>query len=181
MDYDTKREVKRIMPRNSKWKCTDVMVLPGKQQFSDCSNRVILNIENEKYGKYYIFASELIKLKEWKNERFIFHEDFLKLQEIQRKKNAAAKAKAEAEAKMYAERQAEKNKNIIEKYGSYYGNLIIQGRVVIGMTKEMCREAWGEPKDINRTETAWTIHEQWVYYGNRYLYFENDKLTTIQN
>lgn len=48
------------------------------------------------------------------------------------------------------------------------------------MTKEMCKEAWGEPYDINRSSGSWGTHEQWVY-GSSYLYFEGNKLTAIQN
>lgn len=76
----------------------------------------------------------------------------------------------------------EREKNIIKKYGSYYGKLILQGKVVIGMTKEMAKESWGIPIDINRTVTGSKVYEQWIYEGYKnYLYFENNKLTTIQN
>lgn len=51
----------------------------------------------------------------------------------------------------------------------------------IGMTKEeILNYSWGQPKDINKTTTKNGTHEQWVYSGNRYLYFDNDKLTGIQ-
>ena len=53
-------------------------------------------------------------------------------------------------------------------------------KVVIGMSQNQCREALGNPQRINRTTTASIIYEQWVYY-NRYLYFENGKLVTIQD
>ena len=55
IDYSTKSNLRRKMPINSKWKCTDVLVLPGKLSFGDCKDRVILNIENEQHGKFYIF------------------------------------------------------------------------------------------------------------------------------
>lgn len=71
--------------------------------------------------------------------------------------------------------------NIIKKYGSVMGNLILKGRVRIGMTKAMARLSWGEPSDINTTTTAYSTHEQWVYSVGNYLYFENGKLTAIQN
>lgn len=54
--------------------------------------------------------------------------------------------------------------------------------VHIGMTKaEVLRSSWGTPTDINRTTTARGTREQWVYGGGNYLYFEDDKLVTIQN
>lgn len=52
----------------------------------------------------------------------------------------------------------------------------------IGMTKdEALKSTWGKPKDINKTTTKYGTDEQWVYNGNKYLYFENGILTTIQN
>lgn len=70
---------------------------------------------------------------------------------------------------------------MIKKYGKQNGNLIIQGKVKIGFTKEMCREAWGSPEDINTSSGPWGTHEQWVYGLGSYLYFENGKLTSIDN
>ena len=49
------------------------------------------------------------------------------------------------------------------------------------MNKEMCRQSWGEPLDINRTIVKGLTHEQWVYGYGTYLYFNNDILTTIQD
>ncbi|MWV44976.1 hypothetical protein GRF59_15240 [Paenibacillus sp. HJL G12] len=52
----------------------------------------------------------------------------------------------------------------------------------IGMTKDqVLASTWGKPKNINRTKTATLTHEQWVYGSNRYLYFDNGILTTIQD
>ena len=49
------------------------------------------------------------------------------------------------------------------------------------MTADMCREAWGEPDNINRTTGSWGVHEQWCYDWGGYLYIENGKLAAIQN
>ena len=45
----------------------------------------------------------------------------------------------------------------------------------------MCLESWGKPDDINTTIGSYGTHEQWVYGNGYYLYFENGKLTNIQN
>ena len=43
------------------------------------------------------------------------------------------------------------------------------------------RTAWGEPQEINETETAGTYHAQWVYGEGCYLYVDgNDRVTAIQ-
>lgn len=74
-----------------------------------------------------------------------------------------------------------RREELIEKYGSYYADNILYKKVVIGMTKEMVMEAIGYPDDINTTEGSWGTHEQWVYdKEDMYIYFENNKLTTIQ-
>lgn len=53
----------------------------------------------------------------------------------------------------------------------------------IGMTKkEVVNDTnWGKPEDIKRTTTQYGIEEQWIYSGYRYLYFEDGKLSVIQD
>jgi hypothetical protein len=53
----------------------------------------------------------------------------------------------------------------------------------IGMTKkEVINDTnWGKPEDIKRTTTQYGIEEQWIYSGYRYLYFEDGKLSMIQD
>jgi hypothetical protein len=60
---------------------------------------------------------------------------------------------------------------------------VVCGRVQIGMTREQAIAGWGRPRDINRTTALYGVHEQWVYgeYGSGYLYFEDGRLTTVQN
>jgi hypothetical protein len=54
--------------------------------------------------------------------------------------------------------------------------------VHIGMTQEEAiKSSWGKPERVNRTTRRSGVHEQWVYGGRNYLYFENGILTTIQN
>jgi hypothetical protein len=52
----------------------------------------------------------------------------------------------------------------------------------IGMTVEDVRTKtnWGAPQNINTTTTGAGVHEQWVYEGSQYPYFENGILTAIQ-
>ncbi|MCM3730092.1 DUF2845 domain-containing protein [Fictibacillus nanhaiensis] len=56
------------------------------------------------------------------------------------------------------------------------------GVPTIGMTRyEVLKTTWKNPSDINTTKTALSINEQWVYGLTRYLYFEDGRLTSIQN
>lgn len=52
----------------------------------------------------------------------------------------------------------------------------------IGMTKDQVLKHtnWGKPIDIHKTITKYGTTEQWVYESYQYLYFENGRLTTIQ-
>lgn len=69
--------------------------------------------------------------------------------------------------------------NYIKKFGEENFNLILRGVLKLGMTTEMCRLSWGEPKEINKTVLSNIVKEQWVY-RSKYLYFENDVLTAMQ-
>lgn len=53
--------------------------------------------------------------------------------------------------------------------------------VSIGMTaEEVVDSMWGKPQSINTSIGSWGTHEQWVYGGRNYLYFENGILKSIQ-
>lgn len=59
-------------------------------------------------------------------------------------------------------------------------NAIERESVFVGMTKEQVKISWGEPENINKTIATYGTREQWVYSSN-YLYFEENKLTSIQS
>ncbi|MCY8934325.1 hypothetical protein MOE21_17200 [Bacillus atrophaeus] len=52
--------------------------------------------------------------------------------------------------------------------------------ITIGMTsEEVLTNGWGRPLKINTTVTQKKTLEQWVYKGNKYLYFEDGVLNSI--
>mgnify|MGYP000161819017 CR=1 FL=1 len=54
-------------------------------------------------------------------------------------------------------------------------------RPKIGMTsQEVINSSWGKPNHINKTTNAKGTNEQWVYSDNKYLYFHDGVLETIQ-
>ena len=56
--------------------------------------------------------------------------------------------------------------------------------VTLGMSEEeVLQSSWGKPDKVNRSHGSWGVHEQWVYRNrvSGYLYFENGKLTSVQN
>ena len=80
---------------------------------------------------------------------------------------------------------AEKNPKLArltKEYGANNAERIIKGEYWIGMTAEIAKESLGNPDDINRSTGSWGVHEQWIYSKkDLYLYFENSKLTSIQD
>ena len=184
IDYNTKENLEKLIPQNTIWKCTDVLVLPGSTDVNRYyDNRVVVNVENEQYGKYYILASKLLKNNS--ERKFLLKEDFDKKQTIERQQKAKAQKEKEDYARYAAElekRKKERRSTILNKYGKYYGNLILQNKVVVGMSKQQCKEALGNPTRVNTTTTVSRVSEQWVYdFDKKYLYFENGILVAIQD
>lgn len=108
-------------------------------------------------------------------------EEILMEEEAARKRAEEEAATEEKRAIEETRKQQEYKNHLIKKFGKKNANLILDGQVQIGFTKEMCIEAWGEPYDINRTITGYGTLEQWVYGIGTYLYFEGNVLTGIQD
>ncbi len=80
------------------------------------------------------------------------------------------------------EKKAAENKKVTEKREEAAAlSKAKQEGVSIGMTQqEVLNSNWGSPKEINKTTTAYGVSEQWVYSGDKYLYFDDGILTGIQ-
>lgn len=77
---------------------------------------------------------------------------------------------------------ANDKETLIKKFGTANATIILSGEVKPGFSKDMCLEAWGKPKSINKTTVKQGVQEQWIYGNNsRYLYFTNGKLTAFQD
>lgn len=59
---------------------------------------------------------------------------------------------------------------------------IAEKKIFIGMNKEQLVMSWGRPRDINRTGTSYSTHEQWCYgdFGP-YIYVEDGVVTSWQD
>lgn len=76
-------------------------------------------------------------------------------------------------------RQQQRQQELTEKYGSERAKEIISGKVSVGMTKEMCNDAWGYPWNGKETlETILGTTEKW-YYPYATLSFVGNKLISI--
>jgi len=70
--------------------------------------------------------------------------------------------------------------SIKRRHGATAWKKIINGKVVIGWSQDLCRLAWGEPTRIKQTHTLAGSLEQWIYPDSN-LYFKNGKLSNIQD
>ena len=69
----------------------------------------------------------------------------------------------------------------IEGYSGSVDYSMLKTAPTIGMTSaEVLASTWGAPNKTNTTETAYGIHEQWVYNDRGYIYFDNGIVTAIQ-
>lgn len=66
-----------------------------------------------------------------------------------------------------------------KKYGAEFGRLVANNQVKIGMTKQMCEDAWGITFDIKRFTDSAGEMEIWRYVGKGRLIFVNGILTNI--
>lgn len=76
---------------------------------------------------------------------------------------------------------------IIRSYGSYADSenqkkyWLSGNDPEIGMSElDVKMSSWGEPNEINRTETKYGVREQWVYDDGRYIYLDDGIVTSIQ-
>lgn len=69
--------------------------------------------------------------------------------------------------------------DLTKRFGAKNAKIIAAGKVSIGFSQEMCKEALGEPDYINTTQNMFTTLEQWVYGHDLYLYFQKGKLQSI--
>lgn len=91
---------------------------------------------------------------------------------------AEAKEKEQNEQKALAEAEAQRAKARL----AAAKDAKRRGGVHIGMSAKQVRASnWGAPYSVNRTTTANGVSEQWVYGSSSYLYFQNGRLTAIQN
>jgi len=64
-------------------------------------------------------------------------------------------------------------------------NAVSMGRIMVGMTTEQVRRAWGSPTKINGSTGSYGRHEQWVYdrgdFRFQYVYIQNGVVTGMQS
>jgi len=116
------------------------------------------------------------------NSSIILYEDPRATRErarVQREKEAENRRAAEAKARASerARRDAEIN---VKPWPGDIKALVRAGQIKKGMTPEMVRLALGQPTRVIETDVGPIRHEQWMYPGGTYLFFENDVLVGWQ-
>lgn len=53
-------------------------------------------------------------------------------------------------------------------------------QVLVGMTREEVERAWGKPDRVDRSKSGAGVREQWAYASGSYVYFGNEKVTSIE-
>ncbi len=156
--------------KKGEWKCESLEFIKDEKEYYLQLNFIL---KNEK-GNMIKVKVEDMKTSFTEKTKYLYQleEQKLAIAERERRKNE------EIRKNQLIKQQRETE--ILKKYGNYFGKLINNKQVVLGMNREMCKLSWGTPRDINTTIVSGLVHEQWVYSLKVYLYFENDKLTGIQ-
>ena len=132
-----------------------------------------------KYGYLYfrMFDNDEIMLNMIEEAKRRQEEEKMKAEQAKKEEREKEKERIKAQQ---SEQLAKRRSELIKKYGKVTGEKILKGLILLGMTTEMVKDSWGEPKNINRSVGCWGVHEQWRY-GSKYLYFENGKLKSWQD
>jgi multidrug efflux pump subunit AcrA (membrane-fusion protein) len=129
----------------------------------------------------YIQAQELARLHEREAQRV--RDSASKVAEAEFAKREAATQAEERrrrQAAVAAAAAARERTIRSKRWPSRFTEAVLERRVMIGMTAEMVRLAWGPPETINSTITAAGEREQWVYGLGSYVYLVGSVVTAIQ-
>ena len=154
---------------NENWICKDVTLLKPNYKLTyilENKEKQQVTVESKTIEKCFIYKEEYIKRESEK----------MRLKEEDEKDYANEKEKEKIEK--------EKLRNeYIQQFGSKFGNLVADGKVDIGMSKEMCQKAYGYPGKVYQSKTESGTFDVWKYemnIANIYLYFLDDKLKKIE-
>ena len=170
------------MLKNSKWYCKEITILPTSQITSYPDKLV-------EYDMFYILTNQkgetailpCIATYFKSNDKSLTLDSYASLV-LEKDYNKKEQEKIAEEKRITEKKRIAKENYInqcVKKYGLEFGNLISQGKVKIGMNKDMCNAAWGKPILITKTTTEDKTYELWAYGMNLKLYFDNDLLIRI--
>lgn len=134
------------------------------------------NIEVAVYPESRYRNDNTLAVSDFWNEK-----EYIAFKENEKKMQDSLLAREKADEFRKRKEEKEFRNILLKEYGKDLGNLIADGKVRLGMTKDMCEAAWGWPSNRSKSAVGSNVVEIWFYSGNRWLKFVNNKLTQITN
>lgn len=163
-DINSRQQIK--VENLSNWTCSDVTLIE----------------EDGFYDLFYILQNESgneikVPAKKMAESGFFFKESYDKEMDYRKMKAEELEMIRQKQEQAQMQYLAARKQNLISKYGQKNGELISEGKVALGMTKNMCADAWGETTSIIQNNSL----EVWVYCYRNSLYFRGNTLIQIVN
>ncbi len=143
------------IPAGTSFHCEDVVLEDGNQ------HRLVAVLSNPTFGSVYTLTADLLNTS-GADRKFTTTGDMNNAAIAAQKQTDDIQQSLEARKKEY-----------IMKFGQENGTLIAEGKVKVGMTKEMCILAMGQPLGIATIQEGKDLVEQWEYVSGDYLYLRN--------
>jgi hypothetical protein len=173
-----------IIASGSTWVCSDVALLQLPNNLNEDLYFIFKNKDGAEIAQsiFRVTLGDDWVTQEVMDKRKKEKEEFAKNELAE--KLALDKRNAVNDKEAAAANKKELNMRIAKytkKYGPTLGKKIANKEVSLGMTRQMCTDALGDPDKINETVMYGVHSEQWIYDSNTYLYFRNNKLVTYQD
>jgi len=151
------------------WQCTDLTMVNDREKLFP---RIALMIKNGE-GVTNAVTGNLIPDTVLNISQIWTEQEYEQYKQIENKRlDSIAMARKNMLAKK-EKKQPGYKQAMLKKYGSIYGDQIANGEVAKGMSKDMCKAAWGNPKTIGKGKVNGAEIEQWVYSDTRWIRFNN--------
>lgn len=149
----------------------------AKLQYSFEEKPIILFDDNYNTVLEYCFRRMPLE----KNVSIISSEDCNELKNNSERALSILKMAREEREAQYAREEEQRKGEIIKKYGAHYGNKIIEHKLAIGMTQEMCIESIGYPSNVAKSVNAYGESSVWFYSNYMSLVFVDKKLQQVNS
>lgn len=134
-------------------------------------------INDKRYNEYYSLAESALSKKQYQ-KAITLYEKAGKYKNAEEMKSKTREIESKIE-------EEQKTQRILDKYGTYWGNLVLRKEFTIGMTREMCADMvstarYEISKSVNRYGGT---HEIWLYNGSDEIFadalFDNPFITAV--
>lgn len=173
-----KKTVKFV--QGSKWQCTEVTFLFDERLFG----KLFLILRNDAQEEIAIQVNNTYSARGLTIENILTEKQYLAIKQKEKEEEEAKIAQQVADQAAYQKQLKTRRAEIVKQFGTTNGNLIADGIVKLGMTKDMCATAKGTAHKVILTQVGTDVLETWFYYYNDYtrtsmLEFKNGKLIQI--